>query len=287
MDELVEVRSNTDTRIITIIVQHPDADTAVGIANSISDSLVNLNPAAQDISQPTLAQLQIDIDVLQQTVLDTQTYIELLETELDSLQAQTQNLNLEEIALIEQYHNLEDEFSLERSRLSNALRTQGSNFGTLNDARWATSRASSIMHDQLISHIDVTEKLIQDSSSRVDRLETEINKLDSDFDYTSYYLTLSVLDRQSEIKTTLSQERARLGDQIRTLSMTIEIFSTLGSKPNQVTLIEPAGSTITVNDFLAIKVGAAAVAGLVAALIIVIFAENLRPAKKADTLKVS
>ncbi len=276
IDDLVEIRSNTDTRIIAIIVQNQDPGTAIDIANSLSESLLNLSPTPLDAGQPTLAQLQVDIDLLQQTILDTQIYIKTLESEYTSLQAQTQDISLEDIALISQFQNIDSELSLERSRLSNAIRTQGSNYGTLNDNRWATSSDASKLKLHIISHIDQTEELIQDASLRVERLSAELKNFDSDFDYTSYFLTLSLIDRQNEIEKLLSQERARLGDQIRTLSATIDVFSTVGTNPNQVTIIESADTANEINNLLEIKVASSAVAGLLAALVIVIFIEMLR-----------
>jgi len=285
MDSIVEVRSNNDTRIISIIVQYHDPDAVVGIANNLSESLVNLSPAPLGDAQPIQNQLQVDIGVMQKTITDTQIYIEALETELQFIQAQTQTISFEEIALINRYLNIENELSLERSRLSNAVRTQGSNFGTLNDNVVLNTSGLSNMKEQVVSHLDLSEELVQDSELRIEELEGELEKLGGNFDFFAYDLAISAIERQNEIQRILSQERARLGDQTRTLALVVETYYATGSNPNQITIIEPADISQEIGNFLGIKVVSSAIAGFIAALVIVILFETLKVPNAAPTEK--
>ena len=287
MDSIVEVRSNNDTRIISIIAQYHDPDGAVGIANALSESLSKLSPPNVDGAQPIPDQLQVDIGTMQKTITDTQIYIETLETELQLVQDKTQIISIEEIALINQFLDIEDELSLERSRLSNTLRTQGSNFGTLNDKSNISSNTSDLdlsnMKEQVVSHVELTEKLIQDSEFKIKELEGELEKLGSDFDFSAYYLATNAIERKNEIEGILSQERARLGDQTRTLALVVETYYTVGSNPNQITIIEPADTAQEIDNLLGIKVISSAIAGLIAALSIIILIETLKASNAASS----
>jgi len=285
MDKLVEVRSNIDTRIISIIVQYQDPDSAVDIANTLSNSLLSLSPSTQDSAQSTLIQLQGDIDLVQQSIIDTQTYIETLKSELESIHSKTQDINLEDIALISQYQNIKSLISQERSQLAEALRNQVSTFDILNDNAFPTSSDAKNMKLQIISHIDLSENLIQDSTLRAKNLEAELEKLGSEIDNTNHFLSLSLIDRQNGIEELISRERARLADQTRTISSIIDIFYSVGNNPNQITIIEPAVTAIEISDLLALKVVSSAFSGLIAALVIVIFIETLNVSNAAHAEK--
>ncbi|MEK6256719.1 MAG: Wzz/FepE/Etk N-terminal domain-containing protein, partial [Chloroflexota bacterium] len=97
IDEQVEIRSNVDTRIITLVVQFDDPNTAIDIANSLSDSLLGLSPSTVEESEPLQAQLLKNIFLIQETIQDTQLYIEALQAELKNIQARTIDISQEDI----------------------------------------------------------------------------------------------------------------------------------------------------------------------------------------------
>ena len=142
------------------------------------------------------------------------------------------------------------------------------------------------MKEQVVSHLDRSEELVQDSELRIEELEGELEKLGGNFDFFAYDLAISAIERQNEIQRILSQERARLGDQTRTLALVVETYYATGSNPNQITIIEPADISQEIGNFLGIKVVSSAIAGFIAALVIVILFETLKvpnsaPAEKA------
>jgi capsular polysaccharide biosynthesis protein len=289
MDALIDVRSNNDTRIISIITQHQNPDIALGIANSISESILNLSPSSQEAAQPGLSQLQFDIGLIQQSITDTQVYIEALEAELESVQKQTQDISFDDMAHIQQFQKIEDDLSLERSRLSNAIRDQGANFSNLNSNTWTYSSDARSLRLQFVIHIEQTENLILNSTANVERLESELERVGKEFDTSNYFLTINLIDRQNDIRKLLSEERSRLVDQTRAVSQAIDTSYSIATNPNpnQIAIIESADTALKVNDLLELKVVSSAVAGLIVALVIVILIETLFSSAQSTEKTVS
>ena len=80
--EIVSVRPITDTQVLTVVVDYTDPDTAITIANEISNQLVNLSPSTES-NQFLLSRIQSQVDRLENDIINTETRLEDLYNELE------------------------------------------------------------------------------------------------------------------------------------------------------------------------------------------------------------
>ena len=110
--DMIELRPNEETQILSILVRAPTARSAVRIANEVADTVILISPSAEDSAAGTMMQqMQAQADQLEQTLPRIEEQIEALEDELQGAQdSETQRFII-------------DRLERERARLSDTHRT--------------------------------------------------------------------------------------------------------------------------------------------------------------------
>ena len=133
LDNIMSTRQNTETRVLTIIVYHPDPKEAVAIANAAAQTLVELSPSKDNTTALLRNQMSDQSHQVEQIITKAEASIEQLETELTTLK-NTKVLAPEAIkSNLEQQNLIVKQLGDERSRLSDALRTLATIYQVLLD----------------------------------------------------------------------------------------------------------------------------------------------------------
>jgi capsular polysaccharide biosynthesis protein len=85
LGENISAIQNIDTRILTIVVDIPDAAQAVAVANAATETLVEMGPSKDNTTGLVRAQLNNQAQELQQIVSDSEASIQQLDTQLLAL----------------------------------------------------------------------------------------------------------------------------------------------------------------------------------------------------------
>jgi capsular polysaccharide biosynthesis protein len=81
--DIVSLRPVVDTQIVNVVVEYTDPDIAVRLANQIADQMVALSPSAE-YNSFLRTRIQEQADRLEEGILDTETRLTDLRTELDN-----------------------------------------------------------------------------------------------------------------------------------------------------------------------------------------------------------
>lgn len=133
LDNIMSTRQNTETRVLTIIVYHPDPKQAAAIANAAANTLLELSPSKDNTTALLRNQMSDQSHQLEQIVTKAEASIEQLEVELTNLK-NTKVLSPEGVkANLDQQTLVVRQLADERSRLSDALRTLATIYQVLLD----------------------------------------------------------------------------------------------------------------------------------------------------------
>jgi len=129
----ISTRLSTETRVLTIIVYHPDPKQAVAIANAAAQTLIELSPSKDNTADLLRTQMSNQSHQLEQIISQAQTSIQQLEIELSNLK--NTNVLTPEAAKSnsEQQNLVVKQLADERGRLSDALRTLATVYQVLLD----------------------------------------------------------------------------------------------------------------------------------------------------------
>lgn len=130
---MIETRLNTETRILTIFVRHPDPNQAVAIANAAATTLMEMSPASDNTTTLLRAQLSNQSGQLEQIIANSEASIEELEAKLIALGSATVSSAEAAQANLEQQNLVMRQLTDERGRMTEALRTLTSIYGVLRD----------------------------------------------------------------------------------------------------------------------------------------------------------
>ena len=133
LDNILSTRQNTETRVLTIIVYHPDPKQAVAIANATAQTFVELSPSKDNTTALLRNQMSDQSHQLEGIVTKAESSIEQLEIELTNLK-NMKVLSPEGVkANLDQQTLVVRQLADERSRLSDALRTLATIYQVLLD----------------------------------------------------------------------------------------------------------------------------------------------------------
>jgi capsular polysaccharide biosynthesis protein/Mrp family chromosome partitioning ATPase len=159
LDRIISARQNTETRVLSIIVYHPDPKQAAAIANAAAQTLIDMSPSKDNTTALLRNQMSAQSHQLEQIVSKAETNIEQLEIELTNLK-KTKLLSPEASqANLDQQNLVIRQLSDERSRMSDALRTLATVYEVMLDTN--TNQL------QLIQAADVVVPVDQNLSVRV------------------------------------------------------------------------------------------------------------------------
>lgn len=133
LDSAIVTRQNTETRVLTINVFHPDPKQAVAIANATAATLIEMSPSKANTTELLRLQMSNQSQQLEQLIITTEAAIQQLEARLAELKSiktispGAAEANLEEQSLIIK------QLAEERSRMSDALRTLATVYEVLLD----------------------------------------------------------------------------------------------------------------------------------------------------------
>ena len=121
---MIETKQNADTRILTIIVTHQDPKQAVAIANAAAETLIEMSPSKENTTALLREQMSNQSRLLEEIIANSQISIQQLDAKLIEL-GSAKELTPEEVKVnLEQQNLTIKQIAEERSRLSDALRTQ-------------------------------------------------------------------------------------------------------------------------------------------------------------------
>lgn len=120
---MIETKQNTEARILTILVRHPDPKQAVAIANAASETLIEMSPSEDNTTALLRAQMSTQANKLEQMITSTESSIQQLETELIALRSTGQQSPDATQANLDRQNLVTQQLAEERARLSDALRT--------------------------------------------------------------------------------------------------------------------------------------------------------------------
>jgi len=120
---MIETKLDADTRILTIIVQHPDPKQAVAIANAAAETLIERSPAKDNTAALLRTQMSKQSRQLEQIISNADASIQGLETELIALGSSGQQSPEKAKASLDRQNIVVKQLAEERTRLSDALKT--------------------------------------------------------------------------------------------------------------------------------------------------------------------
>jgi succinoglycan biosynthesis transport protein ExoP len=87
LNSMITTRENIETRILTIIVYHPDPSQAVAIAKAAAETYIEMSPSQDNITALVRAGMSDQAQQLEKIVNKSEKTIKKLETELDKLKS--------------------------------------------------------------------------------------------------------------------------------------------------------------------------------------------------------
>jgi capsular exopolysaccharide synthesis family protein len=133
LGKMIDVRQNSDTRILTIIVTHQDAKQAVAIANAAAELLIEMSPSKDNTASMLRIQMSAQSRQVEQIITSAETSIQNLEDELMVLGNKEPSGPEAAQAILDQQNLVTKQLSEERARLSDALRTLATIYQVLLD----------------------------------------------------------------------------------------------------------------------------------------------------------
>jgi capsular exopolysaccharide synthesis family protein len=131
LDKEVTVRTNLETRILTIIVRDEDPKQSVAIANAAAETFVEISPSKDNTTALLRTQMSSQTHLLENIISDAENSIKRLEIELQVLGSVPATTPEEQKATLERQNLIIKQLSDERSRLSEAMRTSATVYQVL------------------------------------------------------------------------------------------------------------------------------------------------------------
>lgn len=133
LTKAISTRQNTETRVLTVTVYHPDPEQAVAIANATAETFVELSPSQENTAALLRAQMTAQSHQLEDIVINAESTIQRLETELAELKSARTGSPEAISTNLERQNLVIDQLANERARLSDALRTLATLYQVLLD----------------------------------------------------------------------------------------------------------------------------------------------------------
>ncbi len=124
LGKMIDTRQNADTRILTLLVSTQDPNQAIAIANAAAETLVEMSPSKENTTALLREQMSNQSRLLEEIIANSQISIQQLDAKLIEL-GSAKELTPEEAKVnLEQQNLTIKQIAEERSRLSDALKTQ-------------------------------------------------------------------------------------------------------------------------------------------------------------------
>jgi capsular polysaccharide biosynthesis protein/Mrp family chromosome partitioning ATPase len=123
LKDALSTRQSTETRVLTILVYNPDPKQAVAIANAAAQTLLEMSPPKDNITDSLRARMSEQSHELEQIVTASQAGIQQLEAELSALKVANTSSPEAVKANLDQQDLVMKQLGDERGRLSDTLRT--------------------------------------------------------------------------------------------------------------------------------------------------------------------
>jgi polysaccharide biosynthesis transport protein len=133
LNDAISTRQNTETRVLTISVFHPDPKQAVAIANAAAQTFVEMSPSKDNSTTLLRTQMGNQTQQLEDIVAKSEVSIQQLEAELVELKKTRVQGPEETGANLERQRLIINQLADERTRSSDALRTLASIYQILMD----------------------------------------------------------------------------------------------------------------------------------------------------------
>lgn len=130
---MLDVKQNTEARILTIIVHNKDPKQAVAIANAAANSLIEMSPSQDNTTAALRTQMSNQTHQLEEITTSAETSIQDLQKQLVALGSAQQTTPEEAQAVLDKQNQLTQQLSDQRARLSDALRTLATIYQVLLD----------------------------------------------------------------------------------------------------------------------------------------------------------
>ncbi len=134
LDQIIAVRENLDTRVLTILATHTDQKQAVAIANAAAETLVEISPSKDNTTALLRTQMSNQSHLLEEIIANAETSIKQLEIELQVLGSVPGTTPEEQKAILDRQNLIIKQLAEERARLSDAMRTSATIYQVLLDS---------------------------------------------------------------------------------------------------------------------------------------------------------
>jgi capsular exopolysaccharide synthesis family protein len=134
LDLEASVRTNLETRIMTVVVRDPDPSQAVAIANAVAETFVEISPSKDNTTALLRTQMSSQTHLLENIISDAENSIRQLETELQILGSVPATTPEEQKAALDRQNLIVKQLAEERARLSDAMRTSAAVYQVLLDS---------------------------------------------------------------------------------------------------------------------------------------------------------
>lgn len=131
LEKDISVRSNLDTRVLTVIVRHSDQKQAVAIANAVAETFVEISPSKDNTTALLRTQMSSQTHLLENIINDAEDSIKQLEIELQVLGSVPATTPEEQKAASDRQNLIIKQLAEERARLSDAMRTSATVYQVL------------------------------------------------------------------------------------------------------------------------------------------------------------
>jgi capsular polysaccharide biosynthesis protein/Mrp family chromosome partitioning ATPase len=119
LNKMITTRQNVETRLLTVIVYHPDPNQAVAIAKAAADTFMERSPARDNTTELLRTQMSSEAQQLEQIVTKSEVTIQQLEAELFELKS----ASVQRASNLERQNLIGRQLAEERAHWSDALRT--------------------------------------------------------------------------------------------------------------------------------------------------------------------
>ncbi len=134
LDLEASVRTNLETRIMTVLVRDSDPKQAVAIANAVAETFVEISPSKDNTTALLRTQISSQTHLLEKIISDAENSIKQLEIELQVLGSVPATTPEEQKANLERQNLIVKQLAEERARLSDAMRTSATVYQVLLDS---------------------------------------------------------------------------------------------------------------------------------------------------------
>lgn len=141
---------------------------------------------------------------------------------------------------------------------------------TLVEMSPSKDNTTDLLRTQMSEQSHQVEEIVSKSEANIEQLEAELTAL-KDAKTNTPEAAQANIDQQNLVVKQLADERSRLSDALRTLATIYQVL--LDTNTNQVEVIQPATTVVTVDQQLSLRVLSSAIGGLIFAIILIFAVE--------------